>query len=35
VFGVIWRGDKLLVYEGYDRSKDETFYRDLGGVSCA
>lgn len=31
VIGVIWRGDELLVYEGYDRSKDETFYRPLGG----
>ena len=29
--GVIRRGDELLVYEGHDRSKDETFYRPLGG----
>lgn len=28
---VIWRGDALLVYEGYDPSKNQTFYRPLGG----
>jgi 8-oxo-dGTP pyrophosphatase MutT (NUDIX family) len=31
VIGVIRRGDELLVFEGHDRSKDETFYRPLGG----
>jgi 8-oxo-dGTP pyrophosphatase MutT (NUDIX family) len=31
VIGVIWRGDELLVYEGRDSSKNETFYRPLGG----
>ncbi|RLC90981.1 MAG: NUDIX hydrolase [Chloroflexi bacterium] len=29
--GIVWRGDELLVFEGYDHSKDETFYRPLGG----
>ncbi|MFJ1763982.1 NUDIX hydrolase [Amycolatopsis sp. NPDC088138] len=29
--GVIWRGDALLVFEGRDELKDETFYRPLGG----
>jgi 8-oxo-dGTP pyrophosphatase MutT (NUDIX family) len=28
---IIWRGDALLVYEGYDPSKRQTFYRPLGG----
>ncbi|MFG1647757.1 NUDIX hydrolase [Amycolatopsis sp. NPDC049252] len=31
VLGVIWRGDALLVFEGRDELKDETFYRPLGG----
>lgn len=31
VIAVIWRGDELLVYEGRDSSKGETFYRPLGG----
>jgi 8-oxo-dGTP pyrophosphatase MutT (NUDIX family) len=31
VIGVVWRGQELLVYEGYDVSKAETFYRPLGG----
>ncbi|WUH88429.1 NUDIX domain-containing protein [Amycolatopsis sp. NBC_00438] len=29
--GVIWRGDALLVFEGRDELKGETFYRPLGG----
>ena len=29
--GIVWRGDDLLVFEGYDRFKGETFYRPLGG----
>jgi 8-oxo-dGTP pyrophosphatase MutT (NUDIX family) len=29
--GIVWRGDDLLVFEGYDHVKDETFYRPLGG----
>ncbi len=39
--GIVWRGDhlpnkevaqrRLLVFEGYDHVKDETFYRPLGG----
>ncbi len=28
---VIRRGDDLLVFEGYDDTKNETFYRPLGG----
>jgi 8-oxo-dGTP pyrophosphatase MutT (NUDIX family) len=28
---VVWRADCLLVFEAYDASKDETFYRPLGG----
>jgi len=29
--GLVWRGDELLVFEGYDHVKDEVFYRPLGG----
>jgi len=29
--GVVWRGDELLVFEGYDYLKDAAFYRPLGG----
>ena len=29
--GVVWRGAEILVFEGYDHVKDETFYRLLGG----
>ena len=29
--GIIWRGDELLLMEGYDPTKGETFYRPLGG----
>jgi ADP-ribose pyrophosphatase YjhB (NUDIX family) len=29
--GIVWRGDALLVFEGYDRVKEEVFYRPLGG----
>ncbi len=29
--GVIWRGAEILVFEGYDHVKGETFYRPLGG----
>ena len=29
--GLVWRGDELLVFEGYDRVKDEVYYRPLGG----
>lgn len=28
---IIRRGDSLLVFEGYDASKNQTFYRPLGG----
>lgn len=28
---VFRHGDKILVFEGYDPQKDETFYRPLGG----
>ncbi|MEV7094696.1 NUDIX hydrolase [Amycolatopsis sp. NPDC051045] len=28
---VIWRGDALLVFDGRDDFKDETYYRPLGG----
>lgn len=31
VLGIVWRGDELLVFEAYDRVKDELFYRPLGG----
>jgi ADP-ribose pyrophosphatase YjhB (NUDIX family) len=29
--GIIWRGDELLLMEGYDSTKRQTFYRPLGG----
>ncbi|WP_290056253.1 NUDIX hydrolase [Amycolatopsis solani] len=29
--GLVWRGDALLVFEGRDDVKGETFYRPLGG----
>jgi ADP-ribose pyrophosphatase YjhB (NUDIX family) len=29
--GIVWRGDELLLMEGYDPSKRQTFYRPLGG----
>jgi 8-oxo-dGTP pyrophosphatase MutT (NUDIX family) len=29
--GIVWRGDELLVFEGRDDAKGETFYRPLGG----
>lgn len=29
--GVVRRGEEILVFEGYDSSKGETFYRPLGG----
>jgi ADP-ribose pyrophosphatase YjhB (NUDIX family) len=29
--GIIWRGDELLLMEGCDPSKRQTFYRPLGG----
>jgi ADP-ribose pyrophosphatase YjhB (NUDIX family) len=29
--GIIWRGDELLLMEGYDPSKRQRFYRPLGG----
>lgn len=29
--GIVWRGDELLVFEGYDHDKDAAFYRPLGG----
>lgn len=28
---VFWRGDEILVMEGYDPTKRQTFYRPLGG----
>jgi 8-oxo-dGTP pyrophosphatase MutT (NUDIX family) len=31
VVAVVWRGRELLVCEGYNVSKAETFYRPLGG----
>ncbi len=31
VLAVIWRGDALLVFEGRDDFKGETYYRPLGG----
>lgn len=30
--GIFWRGDQILVFEGYDPDSDETFYRPLGGA---
>jgi 8-oxo-dGTP pyrophosphatase MutT (NUDIX family) len=30
--GIFRRGDEILVFEGYDPSKDELFYRPLGGA---
>jgi 8-oxo-dGTP pyrophosphatase MutT (NUDIX family) len=29
--GIIWRGDEILVFEAKDPTKNETFYRPLGG----
>ncbi len=29
--GIFWNGERLLVEEGYDPVKQETFYRPLGG----
>jgi ADP-ribose pyrophosphatase YjhB (NUDIX family) len=29
--GIIWRGHSLLVFEGHDDVKGETYYRPLGG----
>ena len=29
--GIVWRGGDVLVFEGYDHVKAETFYRPLGG----
>ncbi len=31
VLGVVKRGNKILVSEGYDKVKKETFYRSIGG----
>lgn len=31
VLGMVKRNNKLLVTEGYDKIKDETFYRSIGG----
>ena len=31
VLGIARRGNKILVSEGYDKSKNQTFYRCLGG----
>ena len=31
VLGLVRRGDKVLVQEGYDKVRKETFYRFLGG----
>ena len=28
---IIRKGDSILVFEGYDHVKDQTFYRPLGG----
>jgi len=29
--GIVWRSNELLVFEGYDHVKGETYYRPLGG----
>jgi 8-oxo-dGTP pyrophosphatase MutT (NUDIX family) len=29
---IIWHGDQILVAEGYDALKDQTFYRPMGGA---
>ena len=31
VLGIVKKGNKILVSEGYDKVKDETFYRCIGG----
>ena len=31
VLGMVKRGNKILVGEGYDKIKNETFYRSIGG----
>ncbi len=31
VLGMVKRGNKILVSEGYDKTKKETFYRSIGG----
>ncbi len=31
VLGMVKKNNKLLVTEGYDKIKDETFYRSIGG----
>lgn len=31
VLGIVKRGNKILVSEGYDKIKNETFYRSIGG----
>lgn len=31
VLGMVKRGNKILVSEGYDKIKKETFYRSIGG----
>ncbi len=31
VLGIARKDNKILVVEGYDKIKDETFYRCLGG----
>ena len=30
--GIFRRGDEILVFEGHDPSKDQLFYRPLGGA---
>lgn len=31
VLGIVKKGNKILVSEGYDKTKNETFYRSIGG----
>jgi len=31
VLGIVRKGNKILVSEGYDKVKDEVFYRSVGG----
>ena len=31
VLGIVKKGNKILVSEGYDKVKDEVFYRCIGG----
>ena len=35
VLGIAKHNNKLLVSLGYDKVKDETFYRCIGGIFCS